>query len=132
MSSCLTSVRAVARLHGKATIIVDGKVESVGTARLCWYLAVQTVRLAIAAALCYGGSKFIANTIALGDLILNCVALEVRESSHSPSIMSRSRLPVRPWTGVAWVQPPFARSVCLGGRRGALLGLLPGKAEADA
>jgi hypothetical protein len=77
ISSCLSTIRAVARLHGHATDVdVDGKLRSVSTVRLLSFILVQLFRLAIAAALCYGGSYFIAHTIALGDLILNCVALE--------------------------------------------------------
>ncbi len=79
-------MRAVSLLHGDKTIFssnyVDGertrKLVSVSTARLAFFLLVQIARLAIASALCYGGSYFIAHTIGLGDLILNCVALEVR------------------------------------------------------
>ena len=76
ISSCLTTLRAVAHMHGKTTRLVDGKIESISTMRLVWFFSVQSVRLVIASALCYGGSKFIANAIKLGDLILNCVALE--------------------------------------------------------
>ncbi len=79
---CLSTMRAIARLHGPTTSCDDrGKLRSVSTARLFWFIMVQAVRLLVASALCYGGSYFIANTIALGDLILNCVALEVRGSS---------------------------------------------------
>lgn len=52
------------------------KLSSVSTSRLLVFGTVQLARLAIACALCYGGSFFIAHTIALGNLILNCVALE--------------------------------------------------------
>jgi hypothetical protein len=41
----------------------------------------QALRLAVAAMLCYGGAYFIGHTIGLGDLILNCIALEVRRTS---------------------------------------------------
>ncbi len=81
MAACLTTLRAVARLHGKTTRFVDGVVVSVGTTRLVCFFAVQSVRLTVASMLCYGGSYFIAHTIGLGDLILNCIALEVRRSA---------------------------------------------------
>jgi hypothetical protein len=77
ISSTLSTLRAVARLHGQTTgVDADGRLTSIGTARLLWFSMVQAVRLLIAAGLCYGGSYFIAHTIALGDLILNCIALE--------------------------------------------------------
>ena len=56
---------------------LQADIDQLGAARLfpaCAGLSALT----IACALCYGGSYFIAHTIALGDLILNCVALEVR------------------------------------------------------
>jgi hypothetical protein len=99
--NCLATIRAVASLHtsdgktsfqwtkedGEPWTKEDGKIpkvyalKSVGTARLAFFLLVQACRLTIASALCYGGSYFIAHTIGLGDLILNCVALEVRTQS---------------------------------------------------
>jgi hypothetical protein len=81
IGQCLTTIRAVARLHGKTTSFVDGVVASVGTPRLLCVLAMQAFRLAVAVLLCYGGAFFIGHTIKLGDLILNCIALEVRSSA---------------------------------------------------
>jgi hypothetical protein len=97
LENCLTTVRAAATLHthgktsfewtkedGEPWTKEDGKtpkfykLTSISSARLAVFLLVQLCRLTIACALCYGGSYFIAHTIALGDLILNCVALEVR------------------------------------------------------
>ena len=80
MSDALTTTRAVARLHGKTTSFVDGVVASVGTPRLIFFLAMQAFRLAVAVLLCYGGAFFIGKSIKLSDLILNCIALEVRSS----------------------------------------------------
>ena len=85
MSACLTTMRAVARLHGKTTSFVDGVVASVGTTRLLCFLAMQALRLAVATMLCYGGAIFIGHTIGLGELILNCIALEVRRTSLPPA-----------------------------------------------
>ncbi len=95
--NCLTTIRAVGSLHtrgdtsfqwtkedGEPWTSSDGrtpkfyKLTSVSTARLSFFLFVQAFRLTIACALCYGGSYFIAHTIKLGDLVLNCVALAVR------------------------------------------------------
>jgi hypothetical protein len=45
----------------------------------------QALRLAVATMLCYGGAHFIAHTIALNDLILNCIALGVRRISLPPA-----------------------------------------------
>jgi hypothetical protein len=73
----LTTIRAVARLHGKTTSFVDGVVTSVGTLRLLCFLVLQAFRCAIAVLLGYGGAYFIGHQIALSDLILNCIALEV-------------------------------------------------------
>jgi hypothetical protein len=81
MSACLTTMRAVAQLHDKTTSFVDGVVASIGTARMLCFLVMQALRLAVAAMLCYGGAYFIGHTIGLGDLILNCIALEVRRTS---------------------------------------------------
>ena len=80
VADALTTTRAVARLHGKTTSFVGGVVASVGTLRLLCFLAMQAFRLAVASLLCYGGAYFIGHTIALSDLILNCIALEVRSS----------------------------------------------------
>ena len=80
VADALTTTRAVARLHGKTTSFVGGVVASVGTLRLLCFLAMQAFRLAVASLLCYGGAYFIGNTIALSDLILNCIALDVRSS----------------------------------------------------
>jgi hypothetical protein len=80
VADALTTTRAVARLHGKTTSFVGGVVASVGTLRLLCFLAMQAVRLAVASLLCYGGAYFIGHTIALSDLILNCIALEVCSS----------------------------------------------------
>jgi hypothetical protein len=87
MSQSLTTIRAVARLHGKATIFVGGVVQSVGTLRLLCFLSMQVFRLAVASLLCYGGAYFIGHTIKLGDLILNCIALEVRSSVPPASLL---------------------------------------------
>jgi hypothetical protein len=76
----LTTIRAVAQLHGKTTSFVDGVVVSVGTRRLLFFLTMQAFRLAVASLLCYGGAYFIGNSIKLGELILNCISLEVRSS----------------------------------------------------
>jgi hypothetical protein len=85
--NCLSTIRAVCGLHTHGKTAFEWKQEddelryklkSVGTARLALFLFAQACRLTIACALCYGGSYFIAHTIGLGDLILNCVALEVR------------------------------------------------------
>ena len=89
MSQSLTTIRAVAQLHGKATIFVGGVVKSVGTLRLLCFLAMQAFRLAVASLLCYGGAYFIGHTIKLGDLILNCIALEVRSSVPPASSLLR-------------------------------------------
>ena len=80
VADALTTTRAVARLRGKTTSFVGGVVASVGTMRLLFFLAMQAFRLAVASLLCYGGAYFIGHTIALSDLILNCIALEVRSS----------------------------------------------------
>ena len=73
-----------------------GKLISVSSARLVCFLVVQGIRIAICSALCYGGSFFIAHTIALGDLILNCVALEVRRISRArPPTLMRARWRLR-------------------------------------
>ena len=80
MADALTTTRAVARLHGKTTSFVGSVVASVGTLRLLCFLAMQAFRLAVASLLGYGGAYFIGHTIALSDLILNCIALEVRSS----------------------------------------------------
>ena len=85
MGEALTTTRAVARLHGKTTSYVDGVVASVGTLRLLCFLAMQALRLAVASLLGYGGAYFIGHTIKLSDLILNCIALEVRSSSLPPA-----------------------------------------------
>ena len=141
--SCLTTIRAVGMLHthgktsfrwtkedGEPWTENDGKtpkfykLTSVSTARLAFFLFVQVCRLTIACALCYGGSAFIAHTIQLGDLVLNCVALEVCLSSplHSPA---------RPKCAERGSAKLFfcASSVCYGGRRAAVRRLRPQKAE---
>jgi hypothetical protein len=87
IGQCLTTIRAVARLHGKTTSFVDGVVASVSTLRLLCVLAMQAVRLAVAVLLCYGGAFFIGHTIKLGDLILNCIALEVSSSVPQASLL---------------------------------------------
>ncbi len=86
MADALTTTRAVARLRGKTTSFVHGVVASVSTLRLLCFLAMQTFRLAVASLLCYGGAYFIGHTIALSDLILNCIALEVRSSVPPASL----------------------------------------------
>ncbi len=80
MGGALTTSRAVARLHGKTTSFVGGVVVSVGTRRLLFFLAMQAFRLTVTVLLCYGGAFFIGRSIKLSDLILNCIALEVRSS----------------------------------------------------
>ena len=98
-------MRAVARLHGAHTddhghsitaFDEDMKLSSVSTSRLLVFGTVQLARLTIACALCYGGSFFIAHTIGLGDLILNCIALEVRRISRArPPALMRVRWRLR-------------------------------------
>ena len=105
LGNVLTTMRAVARLHGAHTddhghfitdFDEDMKLSSVSTSRLLVFSTVQLARLAIACALCYGGSFFIAHTIDLGDLILNCIALEVRRISRTrPPALMRFRWRLR-------------------------------------
>ena len=100
LENCLTTIRAVYSLHDGFTLFgttfewtkEDGEpwsekdgstpkvyaMKRVSTTRFAFFMLVQALRLFIACALCYGGSYFIAHTIGLGDLILNCVALEAR------------------------------------------------------
>ena len=92
VAEALATSRAVARLHGKTTSFVNGVVVSVGTRRLLFFLAMQAFRLAVAVLLGYGGAYFIGNTVALSDLILNCIALEVR-SGLAPASSLFSCLP---------------------------------------
>jgi hypothetical protein len=87
IGQCPTTIGAVARLHGKTTSFVGGVVASVGTLRLLCFLAMQAFRLAVAVLLCYGGAFFIGHTIKPGDLILNCIALEVRSSVPPASLL---------------------------------------------
>jgi hypothetical protein len=87
IGQCLTTIRAVARLHGKTTSFVDCVVASVSTLRLLCVLAMQALRLTVAVLLCYGGAYFIGHTIKPGDLILNCIALEVRSSVPPASLL---------------------------------------------
>jgi hypothetical protein len=87
MGHTLTTTHAVARLHGKTTSFIDGVVVSVGTPRLLCFLAMQAFQLAVASLLCYGGAYFIGHTIVLGDLILNCIALEVRSIFPPASLL---------------------------------------------
>ena len=98
IGSCLTTIRAAVYLNGAdcgaTTRIVAGKLASISMARLICFLSVQSLRLVIAAVLCYGGSKFIANTIALGDLIINCVALEVGPPGLSRLRCSKAIRPI--------------------------------------
>ena len=89
VAEALATSRAVARLHGKTTSFVGGVVASVSTPRLLCFLAIQALRLAVAVLLGYGGAYFIGHTIKLSDLILNCIALEVRSSL--PPCRARSR-----------------------------------------
>ena len=143
LESCLGTIRAVATLHthgktsfqwtnedGERWTRKDGKtpkvyrLKSVGSARFALFLLAQTWRLAIACALCYGGSYFIAHTIALGDLILNCVALEVRITPSPPYTLLPARKR-RPWDFCAL-------SVRHGSRRAFLQGLRPQTAEESA
>ncbi len=97
LDNCLSTIRAVCGLHTRGKTAFKWKQEddelryklkSVGTARLAFFLFVRACRLTIACALCYGGSYFIAHTIGLGDLILNCVALEVCLSSPTTSTLA--------------------------------------------
>ena len=92
MCEALTTTRAVARLHGKTTSFVDGVVASVSTPRLLCFLAMQAFRLIVSSLLCYGGAYFIGHTIALSDLILNCIALEVSSSPKPSSCLALSCL----------------------------------------
>ena len=85
MDHALTTTRAVARLHGKTTSFVNGVVASVSTPRLLCFLAMQAFRLVVASLLCFGGAYFIGHTIALSDLILNCMALGVSSSPLPPA-----------------------------------------------
>ncbi len=80
VAEALATSHAVARLHGKTTSFVGGVVASVSTPRLLCFLAMQLFRLAVAVLLGYGGAFFIGHTIKLSDLILSCIALEVRSS----------------------------------------------------
>ena len=89
VAEALATSRAVARLHGKTTSFVGGVVASVSTPRLLCFLAMQALRVAVAVLLGYGGAYFIGHTIKLSDLILNCIALEVRSSL--PPCRARSR-----------------------------------------
>ena len=89
VAEALATSRAVARLHGKTTSFVGGVVASVSTPRLLCFLATQALRVAVAVLLGYGGAYFIGHTIKLSDLILNCIALEVRSSL--PPCRARSR-----------------------------------------
>ena len=98
------TVLAVARMHGATTRFVDGRLASISTARLVAFVAVQFVRLAIAATLCYGGSYFIAHTIGLGDLILNCVALQVRRLCSLAHALASA-------CGRAWMRFTLLRAV---------------------
>ena len=92
LASSLTITWAVARLRGPTTRFSKaGKLISVSTARLVWFGVAQACRIAIASALCYGGSNFIGFTISLKDLILNCIALTVRRSH------TRGRFCEAPW-----------------------------------
>ena len=91
VGEALTTSRAVARLHGKTTSFVGGVVASVSTPRLLCFLAMQALRVAVAVLLGYGGAFFIGHTIALSDLILNCIALEVRASLPPDRCCGRSR-----------------------------------------
>jgi hypothetical protein len=77
IDSCAKTIVCAVCVHGRTTHFDNGEIISVSTARLLCFLVVQLSRLAIAVALAYGGSYFIAHEISLGDLILNCVALEV-------------------------------------------------------
>ena len=93
VGEALTTSRAVARLHGKTTSFVGGGVvASVSTPRLLFFLAMQALRVAVAVLLGYGGAYFIGKSIKLSDLILNCIALEVRLSfppaSSLPCLLS--------------------------------------------
>jgi len=90
LASCVCTMRAVTRLWGQTTQFVEGKVASVGTARLAFFLFVQAGRIALASALCYAGAFFVGYTLALKDLILNCVALEVTASNPQLSRSVRS------------------------------------------
>ena len=68
---------ALVQLRGQATTIKQGKILSVSAARLAWFIGVQMVRLGVAVVLAWGGTRFLARTTGLSDLILNAVALEV-------------------------------------------------------
>jgi len=77
IDSCGKTIFCAVCVHGRTTRFENGEIISVSTTRLLFFLAVQLTRLAVAVALAYGGSYFIAHEIGLGDLILNCIALEV-------------------------------------------------------
>ncbi len=87
----MTITWAVSRLLGPTTSFSStGKLISVSMARLACFVAVQAFRIAIACALCYGGSKFIGFSISLKDLILNCIALTVRRS-HGRTVLTATQ-----------------------------------------
>ncbi len=138
IGGALTTTRAVARLHGNTTSFVDGVVVSVGTRRLLFFLAMQAFRVAIAGLLCYGGAFFIGKSIALSDLILNCIALEVRSSfrhavhgcglrAHQVHVERAHDEGVRVIGMRARVRAPYvARTLALPGRCGSVVGMRGG------
>jgi hypothetical protein len=121
VGDALTTSRAVARLHGKTTSFVGGVVASVSTPRLLCFLAMQALRVAVAVLLGYGGAFFIGHTIALSDLILNCIALEVRFSfppaSSLPCVAVVTKCAPFPQQYGRWIAAPRsvgrARYVCI-------------------
>ena len=78
MASCTRVTVAALQLHGGTTQIVEGRIQSISTIRLVVFVATQTLRIGIAAALAYGGIRFLTNTVQLDEIVLNAVALEER------------------------------------------------------
>ena len=128
MANCLTTLRAIARLHNQTAAGTEfeskKQLVSVSTPRLVFFGIAQSFRLTLAAALCYGGSYFIAHTIGLGDLILNCVALEVRRILPALVVSCTNHC-----SFTCGKRCSLVLSVCDGDRRVAFRRLCPAKAE---
>ena len=66
------------RLCSKTTNITAGnRIEALSTARVAWFIGVQTIRVMIAIVLGIGGTRFLTRTINLEDLIKDLLALQV-------------------------------------------------------
>ena len=95
VASLVRLTAAVSSLRGSTTRVVGNRIESISTTRLVFFWATMTVRLAVAITLGWGmqartpvdthardllagGTVFLANTIGLGDIILNSVGLAER------------------------------------------------------